>query len=1053
LWSLWRQGQQPQVDDFLAQAGVGDPGQILDAVLVDQAERFRLGQGVAAEAYLEAFPSLRDDPERAVDVIFAEYLHREERGEQPAAEEYLRRFPQHAAALQLQVELHQAMGADRAFPPTRAESSAAPLAPGETNLQVGSETPPKVPGYEILELLGCGGMGVVYRAWQQGLNRPVALKVIKPGMDSRQVIARFDVERKALALMDHANIATVVDAGTTDSGHPYFVMELVQGVPITEYCDRNRLTPLERLELFIPVCQAIQHAHQKGIIHRDVKPSNVLVTRSDGTAVPKVIDFGVAKAIDRRLTETTMFTQYDMIIGTFQYMSPEQAEMGTPDVDTRSDIYSLGVVLYELLTGSTPLEQAKLRGAACEQILRRIREEDPPRPSTRLSETKDQLATIAARRKTEPARLAKLVRGELDWIVMKALEKDRSRRYETANGLARDIQRYLDGDPVEAGPPSAAYRLMKLARRHRGALATAGTFALLLLLATAVSTYLAIKAARAERGARGAEAQAGRDRDAALAASRAEAEMRRRAEGAEKAARLEADKAQTVNRFLTEDLLVQAEPENNAAESRVTLREVLDRAAAKVGERFGEQPEVEAAVRRTIAETYHGLGAWGESERHWRTVREIERRRAGTESAAIWEAEAQIGHMLRHLGRYREALDLLPRAADGLRRVLGPDHHETLNAVDSLAQTYKVAGRLADAVPLYEDNLRRLKDKFGPDHVSTLTSMNNLANAYSLSGRLADAVPLLEETVNQLKAKFEPDHPYTLHATHNLAVTYRRVGRHADALRLFEDTLRRRQARLPPDHPDTLISMSNLAVEYRQVGRLTDALPLFEEALKRSKARLGPDHLDTLIAMNNLARAYRDMGRLADALPLLEDSLKRGQAQLDPDHPHLLVAMGDLADTYRDAGRLADALALYEETLKRSKAKLGPDHLNTLRAMNDLARAYLAGRRAEAEPLLRQALAIRQKKLPDDWVTFETRSLLGGILLDRKNYAEAEPLLVSGYEGLQARAAKIPAPAKNRLPEAGARVVALYAAWGKNDKAAEWRARLSSADKPARDGP
>ncbi len=282
------------------------------------------------------------------------------------------------------------------------------------------------------------------------------------------MIARFEAERQALALMDHHNIAKVFDAGTTESGRPFFVMELVSGVPITEYCDRNRLTPKQRLELFVAVCQAIQHAHQKGIIHRDIKPSNVLVTLHDDKAVPKVIDFGVAKAIDQRLTERTLFTQFGVILGTPEYMSPEQSQMSGLDIDTRSDIYSLGVLLYELLTGSTPLERGRLREAAFAEVLRRIREEDPPRPSTRL-ETTQQTASIAAQRSTEPARLARLVRGDLDWIVMKALEKDRTRRYESAGGLARDVQRHLAGDPVEAGPPSALYRLGRFAQASRRA--------------------------------------------------------------------------------------------------------------------------------------------------------------------------------------------------------------------------------------------------------------------------------------------------------------------------------------------------------------------------------------------------------------------------------------------------------------------------------------------------------------------------------------------------------------------------------------------------------
>lgn len=377
-------------------------------------------------------------------------------------------------------------------------------APGHRNSPTIDQPHVEIPGtmigpYKLLQQIGEGGMGTVYMAEQaQPVQRKVALKVIKAGMDSKQVIARFEAERQALAVMDHVNIARVLDAGTTESGLPYFVMELVHGVPITKYCDDNHLTPRQRLELFVPVCQAIQHAHQKGIIHRDIKPSNVMITLYDGKPVPKVIDFGVAKATEQKLTERTLFTQFGTMVGTLEYMSPEQAERSALGVDTRSDIYSLGVLLYELLTGSTPLSHKRVKEAAYAEVLRLIKDEEPPRPSTRLSDSGEALASISANRHMEPAKLTKLVRGELDWIVMKTLEKDRNRRYETANGFAQDVQRYLNDETVQACPPSSAYRLRKFAGRNRVAISTAALVLAALVVGTFVSTWQAIRAIRAE---------------------------------------------------------------------------------------------------------------------------------------------------------------------------------------------------------------------------------------------------------------------------------------------------------------------------------------------------------------------------------------------------------------------------------------------------------------------------------------------------------------------------------------------------------------------------
>ncbi|MEX2559532.1 MAG: protein kinase, partial [Pirellulales bacterium] len=558
-------------------------------------------------------------PSLSEEEIFAAAL------EQPSPHErraFLDRACQGDVHLRAQVE---ALLAAHDHPDSFLEPPAAGVA-GTVDVPPLQEKPGTLIGpYKLLQVIGEGGMGVVFMAEQtQPVQRKVALKVIKPGMDSRQVIARFEAERQALAMMDHVNIARVFDAGATDAGRPYFVMELVHGAPITQYCDDNHLTPRERLELFVPVCQAIQHAHQKGIIHRDIKPSNVMITLYDGKPVPKVIDFGVAKATEQKLTERTLFTQYGTMVGTLEYMSPEQAEMSALGIDTRSDIYSLGVLLYELLTGSTPLSHKRVKEVAYAEILRMIKEEEPPKPSTRLSDSGEALASISANRHTEPAKLTKLVRGELDWIVMKTLEKDRNRRYETASGFAADVQRYLNDEPVQACPPSATYRLKKFLRRNKEAVLAAAVVVLALVAGIIGTTWGMIRAADAEASAvQEAEQKelALNDKIKALAAAKTSEQDAKSKEALAKEARKEAVESLKDARAAVDQLLTRVAHRVANVPQMEPLRRDLLQDALKFHQKFlqkkSDDPEIrlETAVAYwQMAAIHHQLGQSAEAE-------------------------------------------------------------------------------------------------------------------------------------------------------------------------------------------------------------------------------------------------------------------------------------------------------------------------------------------------------------------------------------------------------------------------------------------------------
>jgi serine/threonine protein kinase len=550
----------------------------------------------------------------------------------------------------------------------------------ETTASATPKTGATIGPYKLLEQIGEGGMGSVWVASQsQPIKRRVAIKLIKAGMDSGQVLARFEAERQTLAMMDHPNIARVLDGGMTDQGRPYFAMEYVKGVPLTEYCDNAKLSLKERLELFVPVCQAVQHAHQKGIIHRDLKPSNILICLYDGKPVPKVIDFGLAKAMHQSLTDHSIYTAHGMMVGTPLYMSPEQAEQNNLDIDTRTDIYALGVILYELLTGTTPLEKAQMKQAAYDEVLRLIKEVEPPKPSMRLSGS-DSLPSVAAQRSIEPAQLTRSISGDLDWVVMKALEKERSRRYETANGLAEDIRRHLADEPVSASPPSTSYRVKKFIRRNRAGVIAASVIAVTLLLGVAGTTggMLWALAERKEAvAAREAETEAKQEAvtnaalareeaDRATAAEHKTAETLKEVEAERDAKEVALKEAEQLSEFLT-NVFQSPDPTKDGREIKVV--ELLDSAAQKLETDLADQPLQRAKLQESLAGTYFSLGL------------------------------------------YKSAIPLHEKVRDYLLATSGPDAPDTLAVMQHLGNAYTASHRTDEAITLLEEvlNLSRAK--------------------------------------------------------------------------------------------------------------------------------------------------------------------------------------------------------------------------------------------------------------------------------------------------------------------------------------------------------
>jgi serine/threonine protein kinase/tetratricopeptide (TPR) repeat protein len=925
--------------------------------------------------------------------------------------------------------------------------------------------------YKLLEKIGEGGCGVVYLAEQEEpVRREVALKVIKLGMDTRQVIARFEAERQALALMEHPNIAKVLDAGATETGRPYFVMELVRGLPITRYCDENQLSNQQRLRLFVQVCQAIQHAHQKGIIHRDIKPSNILVADHDGVPVPKIIDFGIAKATtNQRLTDKTLFTAFEQFIGTPAYMSPEQTKLSGLDIDTRSDIYSLGVLLYELLIGRTPFEAKRLLEKGLDEIQRIIREEEPPRPSTRLEAlSPEEQTTVANNRQSDRPKLIVQVRGDLDWIVMKALEKDRARRYETANGLGMDVQRFLADEPVVARPPANLYRLQKLVRRNKLAFVAIGAVTAALLIGLGVSMWLLVKERAALKSAVAAEAKANS----------------------------EASKSQQVAVFLKK-MLKGVGPSTALGRDTTMLREILDETTTNLDKELTNQPEVAVELCLTLAQTYHDLGLWKEMEEVARRSLTLARARFGEEDLSVAESLKDIGDALMHANVYhldQTQVDALGEAEKYSReclaisrRLLREPNATLADALASLSHLLAAEGKRGEAESMQREALVMYRKLFGTDDRPEVAKLL-LRLAYTLApqaSRVAEAEESVRQAMSMQKNLFGADHPEVAKSLDILNGLLSCQGKKAEAESTSREALAMWSRLKVGDHPEVAGCLTDLAGELFDQERLSEAEIVLREALamrKRLSGNEAPEVLGLLLllkgllidqgkwdeveaveretlecerklygnqnggvanVLRSLGNALQRQGKLAEAETICREALSLSRNLQDKDL-EVALSVEQLATVQEAQGKLEDALAGRRQALSALKGTRWDRPDWTTRLAEVLSKLTLKltneGKLVEAEALNRECLGeLEGEKWPGDWWVSGIQSDLGASLLAQGKVTEAEPLLLAGYQGLKRREYQIPTNAVPRLGEAAGRLARLYEMSGRAETAAEWR--------------
>jgi len=754
-------------------------------------------------------------------------------------------------------------------------------------------------------------MGVVYLAEQvEPVRRRVALKIIKLGMDTRQVVARFETERQALAVMDHPNIARVFDAGATETGRLYFVMELARGIPITDYCDRHKLSAQERLQLFIGVCQAVQHAHQKGVIHRDLKPSNILVVIQDDGPVPKIIDFGIAKATDHRLAQRTLFTEQGQLIGTPEYMSPEQAEMSGLDVDTRTDIYSLGVILYELLVGALPFDAGKLRSAAFGEIQRIIRETEPPKASTRLSTLKETKSEIAEKRGTDAGSLVKLLRGDLDWITMKAMAKDRTHRYSSASELAAEIERYLRHEPVTAGPPSAAYRIRKYVRRHKLGVGAAAVMLLAILIGTAGTTIGMLRAVRAE-----------------------------------KKAVEEAATATRVSDFLV-DLFKVSDP-SEARGNTITAREILDRGAKKVEEELAGQPRIQARLMDTMGQVFQSLGLFDQALPLMKSALQLRRSHWGDDNLESAESMEHTGLVLVAKGDYAGAQPLLEEALAVRRKLLKGDHAEVAASLGSLGELDYLKGDYAKAEEFFRESLEIRRKALSQEHLETSNSLNDLAMTLKQLGEFDRAEPMYRESLAIRRRLLGSDHPAVAQSLNNLGMFLYELflGKKNDgqeAERLFREALAINRKILGEGHPEVATNLNNLALLLREKGDLDQAETSFREIIEIDRKNLGDDHPYVAGDMRSLASVLMKKGDHKAA----EGYLRRGlaiQRKTFPEQNWQIATTKLLigSSVYKQK-RFREGESLLLEAFPIIQENFGPNHRRTQVAIQAIIELYEA---------------------------------------------------------------------------------------------------------------